>query len=255
MKNSFALSQLRRRIPIAAGLALCAALAAAGPALAQQPADGPILVGTVIDSGSGQPLAYAMVAVQSVALPTLTDSTGVFRIAGLPAGVHNVTASQLGYSRLTLPVVVGPTMEPVEFKLFPDPIALEGIKVMGDRFRGRRNALPVASQGYNADRLRMSPALNVMDFLSTDAKLSPAVCPGRQQALGCFNRRGAVVQPQVFLDEAPLVGGMSQLEGYHPSDFYLIEVISNGLMIRAYTHGFMDQMSKNPRALEPIIIK
>jgi hypothetical protein len=258
MKNSILLPQLRRFLPGLAALAFAVALAAT-PAHAQRPTGvaGPTLVGTVVESGTGKPLAYAMVAVTSGGLPTLTDSTGVFRITGLPVGVHNVTASQLGYSRLTLPVVVGEGMEPVVFQLFPDPIALEGIKVMGDRFRGRRNALAVSSQGYSADRLRQTPALSVMDFLATDGKLSPAICPGRsnQQFLGCFNRRGQVIEPQVFLDEAPLMGGMSQLEGYNPSDFYLIEVIGNGLMIRAYTHGYIDQTSKNPRALEPIIIR
>jgi hypothetical protein len=242
-----------RRFSIAAALALCAGPLAARPALAQ--ATGPVVVGTVVDSGTGRPLPYAMVAAEAGALPTLTDSTGVFRLAGLPPGVHNLTASQLGYSRLTLPVVVGTGQEPVEFKLFPDPIALEGIQVMGDRFRGRRNALPISSQAYNQDRLRMSPALNLMDFLETDAKLSPAICPGRQQTRGCFNRRGQVVVPVVFLDEAPLIGGVAQLEGYPVNAFYLIEVIGNGLMVRAYTQGFMDQMSKNPRALEPIIIR
>jgi hypothetical protein len=245
----------RRLRPLAAALGLCASLGWPQTVLAQQPAAGPPIVGTVIDSGTGRPLPYAMIAAEAGALPTLTDSTGVFRLAGLPPGIHNLTASQLGYSRLTLPVVVGAGMEPIEFKLFPDPIALEGISVMGDRFRGRRNALPIASQAYNQDRLRISPALNLMDFLETDAKLSAAVCPGRTQSRGCFNRRGQVVVPAVFLDEAPLIGGVAQLEGYPVNAFYLIEVIGNGLMIRAYTQGFMDQMSKNPRALEPIIIR
>jgi hypothetical protein len=256
MTKALVRTRTRRLVGLAA-LALCATLSAQ-PARAQQPAastSGPIVVGTVVDSGTGRPLPYAMVQPQAGGLPTLTDSTGVFRLAGLAPGVHNLTASQLGYSRLTLPVVVGGTMEPVEFKLFPDPIALEGIEVMGDRFRGRRNALPIASQAYNQLRLQRSPALNIMNFLESDAKLSPAVCPGRQQFVGCFNRRGQVVVPEVFLDEAPLMGGLSQLEGYPVNAFYLVEVIGNGLMIRVYTQGFMDRMSKNPRALEPIILK
>jgi hypothetical protein len=246
-----------RRLAILA-LALAAPLAAPRAALAQQPAApaGPgLVVGTVVETGTGRPLAYAMVQVEGNILPTLTDSAGVFRIQGLTAGVHNLTASQLGYSRLTLPVVVGAGMEPLRFELFPDPIAIEGIKVMSDRFRGRRNSVPVSAQGYDQNRLRMSPTLDLMGFLETDAKLSAALCPGRIQSRGCFNRRGQVVVPQVFLDEAPLPGGMTQLEGYHPSDFYLVEVIGNGLMIRAYTHGFMEQMSRKPRALEPIILR
>jgi hypothetical protein len=255
MTQSFVRSRAVR-IPLLIGAGILAALTVR-PVAAQQPAasaDGPVVVGTVVESGTGRPLAYALVA-QERGLPTLTDSAGVFRLSGLGPGVHNITASQLGYSRLTLPVAVGPGMEPVKFELFPDPIALEGIQVMGDRFRGRRNALPMASQAYNVDRLRMTPSLTVLDFLQTDAKLMPAVCPGRQQYVGCFNRRNQVVVPQVYLDESPLPAGLAQLEGYHPSDFYLMEVIGNGLMIRAYTHGFMEQMSRNPRALEPIIVK
>jgi hypothetical protein len=246
-----------RGFPSGTALVALVALAAARPALAQQPAPavGPPVVGTVMDSGTGRPLAYAMIQVEGRPLPTLTDSTGVFRVGGLPPGVYNLTASQLGYARLTLPVVVGEGMEPIEFKLFPDPIALEGIQVMGDRFRGRRNSLAVSAQAYNQDRLQRSPALNMMDFLETDAKLSAAICPGRTAVRGCFNRRGQVVVPQVFLDEAPLMGGLSQLEGYPVNAFYLVEVIANGLMIRAYTQGFMEQMSKNPRALEPIILR
>jgi hypothetical protein len=245
------------RFPSLIAFVALLALAAARPALAQQPAQasGPVVVGTVVDSGTGNPLAYAMIAVEGRTLPTLTDSIGVFRVGGLPPGVYNLTASQLGYARLTLPVVVGPQMEPIEFKLFPDPIALEGIQVMGDRFRGRRNALPVSAQAYGQERLQRSPALSMMDFLETDAKLSAAICPGRAAVRGCFNRRGTVVQPQVFLDEAPLMGGLSQLEGYPVNAFYLVEVIANGLMIRAYTQGFMEQMSKKPRALEPIILR
>lgn len=243
-------------------LALAALVAALGarPALAQRPGapaaavpPGPIVVGTVVDSGTGKRLAYALVA--SGNARTLTDSTGVFRLAGLPTGVHNITASQLGYAQLTLPVAVAEGAEPTEFKLFPDPIAIEGIKVMGDRFRGRRNALATSASAYDRERLIHSPAYNVMDFLESEGKLSGALCPGVAQSRGCFNRRGQVVVPQVFLDEALITGGMSQLENYHPDDLYLIEVIANGLMIRAYTQGFMDRLAKNPRALEPIILK
>lgn len=250
-----------RRALVGPAVRILIALAAlsgltARDASAQQPEPpGPVVVGRVVDSGSGTPLPYAIVNGESGRPLVVTDSAGVFRMSGLPPGVHNLTASQLGYSRLTLPVAVAEGMEPVEFKLFPDPIAIEGIKVMGDRFRGRRNALPIAAQAYDQIKLQRSPAMTVMDFLQVDARLTPALCPGRGGQVYCFNRRNQVVQPQVFLDEAPLVGGLSQLEGYNPRDFYLVEVIGQGLMVRVYTHGFMEQMSRNPRALEPIILK
>jgi hypothetical protein len=248
----------RARALLAAAFAL-APFVPLRPLAAQQPAlaAGPILVGKVVDSGTGKGLAYALVAVSTGEPHVVTDSTGTFRFPGLQRGVVNLTATQLGYARLTLPVVVAEGAEPVEFKLFPDPIALEGIKVMGDRFRGRRNSIAAASSAYDHERLERSPSMSVIDFLANEGKLSPAACPGPGQgnAMYCFNRRGQVVTPQVFLDEAPLTGGLSQIDSYHPNDLYLLEVISNGLMVRAYTKAFMDRLAKNPHALEPIILK
>lgn len=249
------------RVPLALRGALLALFAAAGvaaPVSAQQPAapaSGQAVIGTVVDAASGRPLPYALVGLENTIIRVLTDSTGAFVLSGVPTGVHNITASQLGYSQMTLPVAVAAGAEPVEFKLFPDPIAIEGIRVMGDRFRGRRNSLAVAATGFERERLLMSPTANVMDFLEQEGRLVAAECPGRQPIRACFSRRGQVVQPQVFLDEAPLVGGLTQLAGYNPRDFALVEVIDQGMMIRAYTPMFMERLAKNPRALEPIIVR
>lgn len=223
----------------------------------QSAAGGIVLTGRVVDESTGKGLPYAVVSAASGEPHVIADSTGVFRFPGLPRGVQNLTAAQLGYARLMLPVPVAEGAEPVEFRLAPDPVALEGIKVMGDRFRGRRNALPVASQAFDRSRLEASPSRDVMDFLQNEGKLLPGACPGPSQGrrMYCFNRRGQVVQPQVFLDEALLPAGMIQLDGQLPNDFYLIEVIGNGLMIRAYTKLFVDRLSKNPRALEPITLR
>jgi hypothetical protein len=247
----------------AASFAALALLLVARPAAAQQPttptglSSGPVLVGKVLDSSTGKGLPYAVVALDKGEPHVITDSTGTFHFPGLRVGIYNMTATQMGYARLTLPVVVAEKAEAVEFKLFPDPVAIEGIKVMADRFRGRLNAITAPSQSYEHDKLEHSTSFNVPDFLANEAMLSPAACPGPGQgnALYCFNRRGQVVQPQVFLDEAPLMGGLSQLDSYHPDDLYRIEVIGNGLMVRAYTRAFVDRLTKNPHALEPIIIK
>ena len=250
---------------VAAPFVALALLLVARPAAAQQPttpapsslSTGPVLVGKVVDSGTGKGLPYAMVALDKGEPHVITDSTGTFRFPGLKTGIYNMTATQMGYARLTLPVVVAEKAEAVEFKLFPDPVALEGIKVMADRFKGRLNSITAPAQSYDNEKLEHSTSMNVPEFLTNEALLSPAACPGPGQgnALYCFNRRGQVVQPQVFLDEAPLMGGLSQLDSYHPNDLYRIEVIGNGLMIRAYTKAFVDRLTKNPHALEPIILK
>lgn len=244
--------------PRLGALALALIIAAARPVVAQQPvspASGPILFGIVVDAGNGEPLPYAQVGVANRVNRVLTDSAGVFRLSGLAAGVYNITASQLGYAPMTLPFVVAEGGDPVEFRLFPDPIAIEGIRVMGDRFRGRRNALAVSATGYDRERLLRSSSLNIMEFLENDAHLIAAQCPGRQPIRACFSRRGQTVVPQVFLDDSPLVGGLSQLGGYNPRDLVLVEVIDQGNMVRVYTQAFMDRLARNPRSLEPIIIR
>lgn len=213
--------------------------------------------GRVVDAGTGEGLPYAMVSAAAGEPHVIADSTGAFLFPGLPRGVQNLTAAQLGYARLMLPVPVAEGAEPVEFRLVPDPVAVAGIEVMGDRFRSRRNALPVASRAFDRSRLESSPARDVLDFLQSEGTLSPQACPGpgQRERMYCFYRRGQVVQPQVYLDEALLAEGMVQLDGYLLTDFYLLEVIGGGTMIRAYTKSFLDRLARSPRALAPIVLR
>ncbi len=67
-------------------------------------------------------------------------------------------------------------------------------------------------------------------------------------------RRGRAVRPIVYLDEAPLAGGLEHLEAYRPDDLHLLEVYAEGLEIRLYTRQFMERMARRPVPLIPINI-
>jgi hypothetical protein len=65
-------------------------------------------------------------------------------------------------------------------------------------------------------------------------------------------RRGSLAQPKVYIDEAPVIGGLSFLAMFKPYELYAVEVFSGGLEIRAYTHWYMERMAEEPRLLWPI---
>lgn len=102
---------------------LIAAACRGGSALAQgQPAPGGVaspvqaaagrLTGVVVSAATGQPLAYASVAVLGAAGQPVGggvgDSEGRFVLAGLPPGTYSVRVRLLGYQEVTRPGVVVP---------------------------------------------------------------------------------------------------------------------------------------------------
>lgn len=165
-----------------AGTALLAG--GAGPAAGQPTPDGAPegrLAGTVVDAGTGAPLAGAAVRLRRLPAgdgrnagsarkggeagparasgpgggPTpdrtvLTDASGAYRFTGLPAGRYRLRVSRLGYRPATLEVRVGPAAgSSVSVGLSVRPVALEPVAAEAGaarpfaRDRGRGEAIEV----------------------------------------------------------------------------------------------------------------
>jgi hypothetical protein len=95
------------------------------PATAAAPADTTgTVVGWVRDSLSGRPLAFASVVLQGTHRGVTADSSGWFRLAGVPAGERVLQALAIGFRRGTLPLRVraGRT-DTVQLRLRVMPIA------------------------------------------------------------------------------------------------------------------------------------
>ena len=92
------LAERSRRV-LAPLAALVWVLLATLPLLAQQGTV--VLVGTVRDAASGQPVADAVITVTSPSLQgeelTATDAKGEFRIPALPPGVYVMRIDQAGF--------------------------------------------------------------------------------------------------------------------------------------------------------------
>jgi hypothetical protein len=102
------------------------------PAWAQQPgAPASITVtGIITDATTGAPVIAAEVLLPDVRLLGSSNTEGRFRIANVPVGPQRVQVRRLGYRPLELTVVVSGSMpSPLEIRMEPDPVQLEGLRV------------------------------------------------------------------------------------------------------------------------------
>lgn len=240
----------RQLLPPLGGIAVSAGVAL--PATAQEEpacdADQPRIAGVVVDVSTEAPLEGAFVAVEATEWGSLTAGDGRFTLCRIDSGLHVVTAERLGYETVTLNVEAGPSAGPVEIRMKPDPILLEGLEIVSDRFDRRRRATARTVWAYDQQELAKAVHWSAADFVDSRPGVFTAPCGVER----CIYRRGEYVNPTVVLDEFQLVGGWADLEMLPISHLYMIEVYGRGTHIRAYTHRFMERAAKARLAPLPI---
>jgi hypothetical protein len=246
---------LRATPVLLSAVTLLSALAAQ-PLVAQ---DGPTLRGMVVDAPSGTPLSGARIRIAELRRGTLTGDDGSFELADVEIGVYLLAVEQYGYEPIEARVELRPDDEPLRIGLEPKPVMLDGISVVADRLQlmerrltSRRRAYARSSRAFEQDRLMRSAAFDMAEFLMLEGSMTPVRCRSRRLGSLCILRRGQAVESTVYIDEAPIPGGLEQLATYQPHDLYLVEVYAEGQEIRAYTHLFMERMARRPMALVPI---
>jgi hypothetical protein len=207
------------------------------------------LVGTVTGEG-GKALAGAFVAVDGSEWGSLTDEAGRFSIPDVDRGDISITVEQLGYDTLRWSGRVA-SGRPLELRMTPRPILLEGLRVVADRFESRRRAVPATVQWFDRTALASAPQLSVLDFVAARSGVPWVPCQGRRSDV-CLLVRGRPTEPSVWVDEIPRFAGMDYLASLHPYDLYMVEVYAQGRQIRAYTARFMEHAAK--ARLSPIAI-
>jgi len=207
------------------------------------------LVGHVLDD-EGRPLVGAFVALADSDWGSLTNEDGRFLIPDLYEGTVDLRVEQLGYEPLVWRGYVR-AEEPVELRLTARPIVLEGLLVVTDRFRSRRNGTATSVRWFDRAALATSVQNTALDFVTTRAGLTRYACNGRYST-SCLLIRGRLAEPIVYVDEVPVIGGMEYLEAIQPHELYMIEVYGAGRHIRAYTPQFMERAAK--QRLHPIAL-
>lgn len=204
----------------------------------------PVLVGRVIDAATGNPIVGAFVHPDQERWGVLTDEAGRFRLTGISDLPISVAVEQLGYVTLVQPDLVPDESIPILVALEPDPVLLEGIQVVTDRFERRRRALAVPSQVFDREELITSPFFNVLDFVSSRTLLRPFRCGGISIDGICAYVRGRVRPVTVYVDEAPFLGGLEFLNMMEPHELHRVEVYRSGAHIRVYTEAFMERAAR-----------
>jgi hypothetical protein len=203
-----------------------------------------VLLGRVIDATTGTPLVGAFVHLDGEDWGVLTGEEGAFRLTGTPTGILSVVVEQLGYVKGVHTARVEEGAAPILLALEPDPVLLEGIQVVTDRFERRRRSLAIPSQAFDREDLVTSPAFTVLDFVAARTLLQPVRCGTLSFDGICAYVRGSLRPVSVYVDEAPMLGGLDYLDMIEPYELQRVEVYRNGTHIRLYTQAFMERAGK-----------
>jgi CarboxypepD_reg-like domain len=235
----------------------CLTLGLVFPAIVALPAAGQntekqtdTLSGIVVDAMTGAPLIGVWVGIDGSRSDAYTDRDGRFAIHGIRTRAFTLVAEQLGYKDASVDIAEV-NDQPIRIELKPDPVLLEGIKVVSNRLAARRNAIATDVRAYDADQLVGSASFDAYDFLLS--RLFTAPCPRASFSSVCVRRRGSVIVPQIYVDDAPYFGGFDVLLGWDMTSLYSIEVIASGAQVRVYTKAFAQRLAQGKTRLMPVI--
>lgn len=245
------------RMPFALAVLLALGIA---PALAAQRA---VLHGRIVDAQSGAALTGVLVQVTPDGRSAATDQTGAFRLRLRAGRDHMLTLSRLGYleQNVVVSALAEGDSEPMTFAMTPEPLVLERVEVLVDRFEARRHSVPMSSYVLGRERLVRYGGGDLVQFVRSGAMLTTTSCEGvslsrlvtwaSSPVTGsyCIHYRGGVVAPTVYVDDRRAFAGLDELHGYSPLDVHHVEIYQRGTMIRVYTLGYVERLARSNRRL------
>lgn len=146
-----------------------------------------VIVGSVKDEKTGEPLLAATISVVGTKLGGATDLDGKYAIKNVPAGLHSLRISYVGYAQkvITGIAVSGDETVAMDIKLEPmsteegDAMRIDDIYVTAERMRTSATSLladrqksAVIGDAISAEQIRLSPDGNSSDALRRVTGLS-----------------------------------------------------------------------------------
>ena len=234
-------------------LAVLALLAV--PSIARAQANGRI-VGRVISTEGNRPVAGATVLIVGTARGAVTDSSGRYTLADVPAGARRVQARRIGFISGTQSVTVAAGQaSTLDFSLVSSPIQLEEIKTVGYGVQEARTVTGAVST-VSAEKLKDIPTSDPMKALQGRVPGVDIVAGNNEPGTGMQVRiRGvrsltASNEPLYVVDGVPIGGSITD---FNPQVIESIEVLkdaaataiygsrgANGVIIVTTKHGPVD---------------
>jgi outer membrane receptor protein involved in Fe transport len=129
------------------------------------------IMGKVTDVQTGEGISFANVLIEGTTLGAASDIDGNYVILNIAPGVYNVTASFIGYQKVTITDVtvnVGFTST-LDFKLTSGSVTLDAIVVQGDRNPLIRQDLTNPTVAITAESIELLPVDNISDVIKLQA--------------------------------------------------------------------------------------
>jgi TonB-linked SusC/RagA family outer membrane protein len=124
------------------------------------------ITGRVVDSATQRPLPGATIRIEGTQRGAITGDDGAFRMAGVPAGTHQVRAARIGYAPLTREATVtADGTANVEFALPARAAQLEEIVVTGYGTQ-RREAISGSVSTVNAEAANVGVISNANQMIT-----------------------------------------------------------------------------------------
>lgn len=157
------------------------------------------IVGSVVDAANNEPLPGANVIVDGTNLGAATDAEGRFVIVNVPVGTYNVSATMIGYSRLTKTdvLVTIDRISNVNFALSAAVIEGQEVTVVAERDVLHKE-VSYSQEIMTEQQIIEAPAIrSLQDFLSKQAGVSENL--GIRG--GSTDQTGSIVNGLTFVDE------------------------------------------------------
>lgn len=198
------------------------------------------LTGTVRDKDTRQALEYATVYIEELGLGVLTDSTGMFRITGIPSGNYQISIQFLGYTSRNLPFTIDRDIrKDVELERFS--LELEGVNVLaeyrpekGSSVKMKREALKYIQPSSLNDIFQLLPG-----GLQSDGNLSKSNQVVSRQAGSDQNTAFGMA---IVVDGAPLSNN-GNLQGISGTDQTISDrsVLNGGVDLRMISTDHLEE--------------
>jgi len=158
--------------------------------------------GFVLDAGSGESLAGAVIFPEEIPTKgTTSNSYGYFSLT-LPEGMYKMTVRYLGYKTLTVTVILTENRK-LNIELEQASISLGEITVTGEKDNNNVVSGEIVSKVTVKEIQNIPVILGEKDILKT-IQLLPGITPAGEGNSGFYVRGGGIDQNLILLDEAPV---------------------------------------------------
>jgi hypothetical protein len=218
-----------------------------GPLAGQTPG---LLRGHLLDASTYAPVAGAFVALQESNRGVLSDSEGYFALPVPRADQYTLRVRQLGYRDLSMSLTAESAAQPLLFQLDPDPVEIDGLEILVQRFQDRRRGPFGAVDVIDNEQLLRDPSGAASDLVRRVVPFARPCTPEDENL--CVNTQGRLDPLMICVDDRRVNEFMVELEHLDPRGLYMVEVFRRGGQVRLYTRGYIERLLAEKRELPPL---